>query len=64
MKICQKQLSKTVKIEDDPFIGICKVYECKVLKMNFPALFDVTLESLIKDICHRCEKENWEKRGY
>lgn len=56
MKICQKQMLKTCRIENDPFIGMCKVYGCKVIGMVFPCLFDVTPEILINDHCGRCEK--------
>lgn len=55
MKICQSKMLKTCHIENDPFIGMCKVYECKVINLNFPCMFNVKTECFLKDACSRCE---------
>jgi hypothetical protein len=57
MKVCQKQMIKSVRVENDPFIGYCKVYECKVVGVCFPCLFDVTQDDFLKDQCGRCRKD-------
>ena len=54
LKICQIKMLKSCRIENDPFIGLCKVYKCETLNICQPCLFDVTPEDIVKDMCSRC----------